>query len=305
MTRFAPVVLLAVASCARQEHPAAPVATSASPSASASSSNGAAPPSSGVDTSSPESFTASVLKLFQNTDAGGSWTRKDALTLTNGTGLVVNLDRLWGVCQTHADACPSEVTHFVETACEIASQASAKATPSALVALVRDKSYLDALSPEVRAKTISDPLVADLIVVYALDLGASVRGIQEHDLADAGVTRQELPRTARDNVEARLGKISGGLQCHGSDVTALKAGNYLESSRLLLSDAWAALAAATKGPIVATAPATDVILFVCKPDAVGLTKLTRLTDSFWHTAQRHVSRTLLKWSPQGWTELTH
>jgi len=300
MTHFAPVVLLALASCARQEHPATPVATSAAASASAV----AAPPASELDTSNAESFTASVLKLFQSTDAGGSWTRKDALTLTNGTGLVVNLDRLWGVCQTHADACPSEVTHFVKTACEIASQASAKATPSALVALVRDKSYLDALSPEVRAKTISDPLVADLIVVYALDLGASVRGIQEHDLADAGVTRQELPRTARDNVEARLGKISGGLQCHGSDVTALKAGNYLESSRLLLSDAWAALAA-TKGPIVATAPATDVILFVCKPDAVGLTKLTRLTDSFWHTAQRNVSRTLLKWSPQGWTELTH
>jgi uncharacterized protein YtpQ (UPF0354 family) len=300
MTHFAPVVLLALASCARQEHPATPVATSAAASASAV----AAPPASELDTSNAESFTASVLKLFQSTDAGGSWTRKDALTLTNGTGLVVNLDRLWGVCQTHADACPSEVTHFVKTACEIASQASAKATPSALVALVRDKSYLDALSPEVRAKTISDPLVADLIVVYALDLGASVRGMQEHDLADAGVSREELPRTARDNVEARLGKISGGLQCHGSDVTALKAGNYLESSRLLLSDAWAALAA-TKGPIVATAPATDVVLFVCKPDAVGLTKLTRLTDSFWHTAQRNVSRTLLKWSPQGWTELTH
>ena len=88
-------------------------------------------------------------------------------------------------------------------------------------------------------------------------------------------------------------------------VTALKAGNYLESSRLLLSDAWAALAAATKGPIVATAPATDVVLFICKPDAAGLTKLTRLTDSVWHTAQRHISRTLLRWSPHGWTELTH
>src|SRR4051812_30205308 len=251
MTHFAPVVLLALASCARQEHPATPVATSAAASASAV----AAPPASELDTSNAESFTTSVLKLFQSTDAGGSWTRKDALTLTNGTGLVVNLDRLWGVCQTHADACPSEVTHFVKTACEIASQASAKATPSALVALVRDKSYLDALSPEERAKTISDPLVADLIVVYALDLGASVRGMQEHDLADAGVSREELHRTARDNVEARLVKIPGGLQCHGSDVTALKAGNYLESSRLLLSDAWAALAA-TKGPIVATAPAT-------------------------------------------------
>jgi uncharacterized protein YtpQ (UPF0354 family) len=256
-----------------------------------------------VDTSNAESFTASVLELFRSTDADGSWTRKDALTLTNRTGLVVNLDRLWGVCQTHVDACPKEVTNFVETACEIASQASAKATPSALVALVRDKSYLDALSPEVRAKTISDPLVADLIVVYALDLGASVRGIQEHDLADAGVSRQELAQTARHNVEARLGKISGGLQCHGSDVTALKVGNYLESSRLLLSDSWAALASTMKGPIVAAAPSTDVVLFVCNPDAVALTKLTHLTESFWHTAQRHVSRTLLKWSPQGWTEL--
>jgi uncharacterized protein YtpQ (UPF0354 family) len=245
------------------------------------------------------------LKLFQSTDADGSWTRREALTLRNRTGLVVNLDRLWRICQTQADVCPNEVTHFVKTACEIASQTSAKATPSALVALVRDKSYLDALDAEVRAKTIYDPFAAELIVVYALDLGASVRGLQEHDLVDAGVSRHELPRTARQNVEARLGKVSGGLQCHGTDVTALKAGNYLESSRLLLSDSWADLASNTKGRVVAAAPAADVVLFMCKPDEAGLAKLARLADSFWHTAQRPISRTLLQWSPQGWTELRH
>jgi uncharacterized protein YtpQ (UPF0354 family) len=305
MTRFALVAVLALAAgCARQEHAAAPAAPGPATSAAARPTSAAAP-SSGVDTSDTESFTADVLKRFQSTDADGSWTRKEALTLTNHAGLVVNLDRLWRICKTQADACPSEVAHFVKTACEIAEQASAKATPAALVPLLRDQSYLDALAPEVKEKTVWEPLVAGLIVVYALDLGSSVRGMQEHDLVDAGVSRPDLPHTARHNVEARLGRISGGLQCHGSDVTALKAGNYFESSRLLLSDAWAALEASTKGPIVAAAPAADVVLFACKPDAAGVNKLEHLTDSFWRTAERPVSRVLLQWSAQGWTELPH
>jgi uncharacterized protein YtpQ (UPF0354 family) len=295
---------LTLAGCARQEHATAPAAGTP-PAPSASPSSVGATPSALVDTSNPESFTENVLKRFQSSDADGHWKRTRALTLTNSAGLVVGLDRLWRVCQTQADVCPNEVVHFVETAVEIAKETSAKATPSMLVALVRDRSYLDQLAPEVREKTVWDPLVADLIVVYALDLGSAVRGIQEHDLVDAGVSRQELPRTAGHNVEARVGKISGGLQCHGSDVTALKAGNYLESSRLLLSDAWATLASKANGPIVAVAPAADVVLFTCKPDEAGIAKLQRLAESFFRTAQRPISRTLLQWSPQGWSELRH
>jgi uncharacterized protein YtpQ (UPF0354 family) len=308
MTRFLPLVLLALFGCARQEQAAAP--TAPPPPGSASAAAVAVTPSpeaspGAADISNPESFTVAVLKLFQSADAAGNWTRMSTLTLANRTGLVVNLDRLFDVCQTDATVCPREVRHFVKTACEIAAQTGAKATPAMLVALVRDRSYLEGLDPAVRAKLIWEPWLGELIIVYAVDLGSNVRGMQEHDLADAGISRQELPRIARNNVEAKLGKVADGLQCHGSDVTALKFGNYLESSRLLLSDAWSALAPSAKGSIVAAVPAADVLLFVCKPDADGLGKLQRLAESFWQTAQRRVSRTPVQWSAHGWTELGH
>jgi len=297
-------VLLAVCSaCAKQAHSPPAVNASAAPSATAAQASDtvAATP---LDVSSPESFTTSVLRLLQNADPDGGWSKKEALTLTNRSGLVANLDRIWGGCEARPDACDSEVATFVAGVRDVVQRGTAKATKDQLVALVRDQAYVDAMPADARKALVLDPLVADLVVLYAVDLGTSVRGAQQHDLADAGISRRNLAAVSQQNVAARL-EGTGAVECEGPGVQILAHENYLESSRLLLTKTWADLAASSKGSVVVAVPTAELVVFACNPDAVVLAKVEQAADHFWRASDRPISRTLLKWSPQGWRELRH
>ncbi len=305
--RVATLACVVLFACAAQKP--APAATPASPPpASASTAVAASPPSASpapaaeFDTSSPAAFTASVLARLKAFDPDGGWTMTEPLTLTGRGELVVSLDRVWHVCRVHADECNREAEHFVNVTHDIASQTPVKATASAFVPLIRDRAYLDSLNADAKAALIAEPLAADLVVVYAVDLGESVRSAQARDLTDAGVSRSDLAATARRNLAAKLPNPKDDADCKRGDVRLYATGNYFESSRLLLSDPWARLAASAKGPLLAAVPGADVVVVACNPDKQTLAKLEQAIDGMLRIAQRPVSRALLEWTAHGWTE---
>ena len=254
-----------------------------------------------IDASNEAAFTASVLGVLRNIDADGGWSIAAPRTLMNRTGLMVSLDRIWRVCEEDPADCARNAENFVSGVQDVAVRGLRKANRSMLVPLLRDREYLASFPADVRAQTLVEPIVGDLVVFYAVDLGQSVRGAKAQDLTDSGVSRESLPGVALQNLEA-LSPFDAEGVCKSGAVAVRARGDYLESSHLLATVAWTKLAVHEQS-IVAAAPAADTLVVACDASRAQLSEMARTVEKLWQAAQRPVSRTLLEWSPRGWTPL--
>jgi uncharacterized protein YtpQ (UPF0354 family) len=255
-----------------------------------------------IDTSSEAAFTASVLRILQRLDPQGSWSSQEVLVLTNGKQWVVNLHRPWHTCQHSADDCAGSVEHYVTEVLKVSEQPDRqRADRTQLLAVIRHASYFDSLPKEMRGSTISEPFVADLIVIYVVDQGGSVRGVKAEDLTALGISREALPRVAQTNLASVL---PGPAHCERDSVVLWATGNYYESSRLLLSRQWSDLTAQGKGRIVVAAPGNDALVVACSPSRELLEKLSAAANEMSQKAERPLSQSLLEWTPKGWRVLS-
>jgi uncharacterized protein YtpQ (UPF0354 family) len=254
-----------------------------------------------IDTSSETAFTASVLEIVRRTDPESSWTSNEALVLTNDKQWVVNLHRPWASCRERDQDCSGIVAHYVAEVLKLARRdATGPATRSQLMAVVRTADYLGALPEEVRAKAISEPFIANLIVVYVVDEGGTVRGAKIEDLKATGTGREALRAVTQGNLSRVLPPVA---KCDRDSVVVLAAQNYYESSRLLLGGQWSDLAAKAGGTIVVAAPGNDVLVIACNPGPTALGKLPEIAVKLWQSADRPLSPRLLEWTDDGWNAL--
>ncbi len=281
--------------CAEPQRPAASPASSAKAPASGSDDS--------VDCSSPGGFTLSMLAGLRQREPGGGWAARGPLELVNAKGFVVSLERIAGQCENSPSQRDAELAHFLDEAIRISTQERPPpATADRLVAVIRPAAYLDRLPSGVRSKTLSEPLAADLWVIYVVDEGGAVRGANPDDLATAGVTREALAAVARENLASVLSGSAAQPACEPHSVTLVATGNYFESSRLLLTDFWKRLADRNRSVVVA-APAADALVIACDPDATELRKLSDGVAKMFQIAERPVSKSLLRWTGSGWEQL--
>ena len=254
--------------------------------------------------STAEGFTRAALALVRQGDPEGGWSTPAGLKLTNANGILVNLERIWAHCQIAPTTCDPELQHLASEVLKISTrQLPINAAADRLFAVVRPTAYLDGMPADVRARTLYEPLAADLIVVYVFDEGGAVRGAQERDLADVGMTRSALSATARRNLVALLPIRGEQSSCLPHALGLWNTGNYFESSRLLLNDFWREMSARVHVPIVVAAPAADTLVVACDPTPTELAQLTGMVQKLSQNAARPVSTSLLKWTPSGWQPL--
>ncbi len=281
--------------CTKPERPAATPASSAEAPAPS--------PDSSVDCSSPGGFTLSMLASLRQREPGGGWTSRGPLELVNAKGFVVNLERISAQCENSPAARGAELAHFLDEVIRISTQKGpVPATAARLVAVIRSAAYIEGLPSAARSKTLSEPLAADLWVMYVVDEGGAVRGASADDLSAAGVTREALAAVARTNLASVLPAPAGQPLCQPHSITLMATGNYFESSRLLLPDFWKGLADRSRSVVVA-APAADALVIACDPDATELQKLADGVAKMFQIADRPVSRSLLRWTASGWQEV--
>ncbi len=256
-----------------------------------------------IDTSSDEAFTAGLLGRFQAMDPGGAWVRKELLTLTNGTELTVNLDRILGTCREAPESCSSEVDHFVQVAVDIAhNPGGAEATAANLVPVLRASSYLQQIPEAHRASMINEPFAGDLRIYYMVDEPNAVRAAKESDLTALELRREQLPALGLANL-ARVLPAIDAPSCAGEPVQVWAMGNFFESSRLLQREPWASLASQANGNLVVAAPETNALIVACNPNPEMLAKLTGVAHGLWENGAHPLTPSLFKWSPSGWQAL--
>jgi uncharacterized protein YtpQ (UPF0354 family) len=288
------VAIALIAACAPRDARTAQTSSSQAAPAGSTSAAAAEP----IDTSSEAAFTQSVLRRLLRLDPGSSWSSSEALVLTNDKQWVVNLHRPWTSCRDENEDCAGVVDHYVAEVLKVAQrQAAGPASRSQLMAVIRPAGYLQGLPEHVRAQVISEPFVADLLVLYVVDEGGAARGAKSEDLSASGTSREALSALARENLAGVLPPL---MKCERDSVVVLAAQNYYESSRLLLGGQWADLAAKAGGSIVVAAPGNDVLVIACNPSSTVLGKLSAVALKLWQSADRPLSSSLFEWTGNGW-----
>jgi uncharacterized protein YtpQ (UPF0354 family) len=287
--------------------PAAARRPAPSPTASAAVVEVPAAPAPLFDARTQASFTQSVARLFGEASSALKVEAVEPLTLhidatdTGKHDLRVALDRVWAACQSDATHCEREARSFVSKAVSLIETPYANATREQVVAVLRPRAYFDSVGGTSGAGAVVEPFVDDLFVTYVVDLPQSVRSLGARDMTTLGLTRADLPAIAHANLSARLGSSPPELaRSKAGDVDVIAAGNYFESSRLLLTEDWTALASKLGKPIFVAIPANDVLVIAVAPTADQLAKLRAAIQGLFQSSDRPISPQVYRWDGGRW-----
>jgi uncharacterized protein YtpQ (UPF0354 family) len=260
------------------------------------------------DGSTAASLTQSVARLFHDASAAFKVSVVEPLTLhvdatdTDKHDLRVSLDRVWSACQDDPAHCEDTARSFVKKVVDTVETPAAKATREQVVAVLRPRAYFDSVGGPLAAGAVVEPFVGDLYVTYVVDLPQAVRSLSAADMSSLGLTRTDLPSLARTNLARRLGSSVDLLAAtKPGNMSVVQTGNYFESSRLLLTDDWAALATKLGRPMFAAVPANDVLILALAPTAEQLAKLRGAVQGLYASSDRPVSPQVYRWDAGRWS----
>lgn len=170
--------------------------------------------------------------------------------------------------------------------------ADAAPDTNALVAVVRDDFFLQQVGQYKGTSNaiVSEPLVADLHVVYAIDSQNGIAYLTQGRLEKIGLPLSALRQLALAN----LRRLLPPLQRVGAEpLFQLKADGNYESSLLLSDKLWTDQASAVQGELVAAVPARDVLVFTGSSSPAGLDRLRQIVNQTYSGGAHIISKTLL------------
>ncbi|MFO1436719.1 MAG: DUF1444 family protein [Verrucomicrobiaceae bacterium] len=134
---------------------------------------------------------------------------------------------------------------------------------------------------------VETTLAADIIIMYAYDMGAYFEIISNSELKRLGLTVQELHKVALANLDS----LNLEVRAHENGrVRMLTAGGDFEATLLLLPYVWDSVASMVQGDVVAAIPARDLIFFTGTGDREGLSEMRSLTSKMLEQADKPLSR---------------
>jgi len=151
------------------------------------------------------------------------------------------------------------------------------------------------------AGAITVPLAGGLEIVCLVGRPPDAVALTAGDLPGLGLTRSQALALATANAAAGLRPFAeltrNPLPAGGVGTIA---GDFAESSLLLLHDQWAPVAAAMHGALLVAAPADDLVLYAdgSVPGAAGTLRM--MAASAMRAALRPVSSVVLRWTRSGW-----
>jgi hypothetical protein len=247
-------------------------------------------------------FTLYLASLLRKETSVAAVTVRGPLALEVGD-LKVNLDRVYDFCRHDAQACTGAVETYVKGAAEAYQTATSAPTQDAVRLVVRTETYardvqasLGADAPALQPK----PFVEGLVTLPVLDSPRSVRMLSIEDNRKLNLSAAEVYQLGLSNLRAALKPLSDIVKAvHAGEIGQI-AGNAYDSSRLLLHDDWAPLAAAQGGILIVVAPAPDALFYLGDDSPKALDALRTLAADIAKRAPRPLSSVPLRWTQSGW-----
>jgi len=168
-----------------------------------------------------------------------------------------------------------------------------------IVPLVKDVGYLESFGKTNGGANAAatEHIVADLWIVYAVDLPDSMRTLRKEHIAAAGLQMSELRAIAVEN----LRRILPPVMRHGDGpVFMLSAGSDYVASLLLFDDIWEELQDVMDGDVVAAVPTRDVVLFTSSTSKEGLESMRESVTRIMDSGAYLVSSSMLRRTADGW-----
>src|SRR5580698_7351777 len=231
---------------------------------------------------------------------------KGPLTVAVGD-VQANFDRIYGFCKRNSEGCSKEIANYVKALGQAYRDQNAAPSREALRLVVRTTQYVQqvqgALGPGA-APLHPRVLVEGLVTLPVLDAPRTIRMLSDGDMKTLGLSADEVQQVAIANLRGALKPLMDAAKVAGHGQIGQVVGDAFDSSRLILPDTWAPLAAAQGGKLIVAAPATDAVFYVGEDSAHAIDVLRTLVKNIMSRAPNRLSDILLRWTPGGW-EIVH
>ena len=139
--------------------------------------------------------------------------------------------------------------------------------------------------------------IADMVLVYAFDMGDHFEWVAQRDLKTLGISEDELHALAIKNLRALNLEIGAK---RAERVMMLTAGGDYEAALLLLPDVWTSVGGMVEGAVVIGVPARDVLYVAGDSKPENLADLEAYTAHSLANVDKPLSRHLLRWTGSTW-----
>jgi len=222
--------------------------------------------------------------------------RELSVKLPDGTEIKSFLDNAWAEVKADAGSRPETINRYLKSFKETQSNLFKENTPpdtNRIVPVIRDVRYAAHFAEIGQTGTnqvISQPFVADLLVMYVEEQGGNLRFITEGDRLTLNLSLPDLRKLALTNLKRLVPEVSR----HGSaPVFFLGAGGNYESSLLLVEKIWDGETKSIKGDLVAAVPSRDWLVFTGSESPDGIQKVQKLIAQIEKDGDHLISSTLL------------
>lgn len=148
---------------------------------------------------------------------------------------------------------------------------------------------------------VDRPFVADLVVMYAFDVGTHYEIVANRDLKRLGISKDELHDRAIQNLRS----LRLEVRAHqGARIMMLTAGGNYEATLLLLPEVWESVAQMVAGQVVVSVPARDVVYVTGDATPENLSELRQWTSKMLEQADKPLSRAFIRRGGAGWEAYT-
>jgi hypothetical protein len=259
---------------------------------------------SGCRRSSQDDFTRSVADRVRALRPEATVVVQNPLllevTLPGEQPITMGLENLWRQCGGRIEGCESVARHVRG----VLAGPGVEPRPELVRAVLKDREWVESArrmlseGPPEKSVLMLRPFVADLFVVYVIDMPDGMRMVTQGDATKLALDEPQLHELALSNLVKAAGDIPFRPLEDGSAIRLVAVGDSYEASRVLLHDRWAPIAAKVQGSLVVAAPARDTVLFTgSEEDVPGLRALARRVAD---EAPHPLSPTLLRWTKERW-----
>lgn len=255
----------------------------------------------------PDKFTDFMAGRFSEAVPGGkvkvAGPLRLSLTLPDG-GHTVYLDNVWHGCEADRRHCRKSIDAFVVNMTGAMKEETAEIKPGDIRAIVRTVEYAQQASTAAAGKPERAPIVrlvaGGLSMLCVADSPHGIRIVQHAELAKLHLTEDQLIALALKNTAASLPPLAEHTHELKKYGVKFAAGDFYESSRMLLHDQWAEMSKAMGGHLVIAVPTNDVLIYgngASKDDRIPLVAFANMVIE---KAQKPMSPTLYQWTETGW-----
>jgi uncharacterized protein YtpQ (UPF0354 family) len=239
-------------------------------------------------------YALKVAAEFKGAQVQIAGERELKIKLPNGSELTAYLDNAWNEAAKDAENRVDIVKRYMVGVTAAQSSTSEDSEPpdtNNIVAVIRDSQFAAQIkSDKPGNKIVSEPLVADLSVFYAIDEEGRIHYLTENDRAKLNLGLPALRKLAMTNLKRLLPEVSrkGSAPVFGF----VADGNY-ESSLLLSDKLWEEEAKNVEGDIVAAVPSRDVLVFTGSKSKDGIATVREVVSQVEKGGDHLISSTLI------------